>query len=283
MTSPATRPGHPQFFLFWLAILGLPLSALAADATNEPPVRTTGMPTNAPSVRTPGTLTNAVAVHEVLLAADRARGNLDGVIWTVEIVAVEDDTIKANVYAVKARGFDVLAEVVEPSRQKGNQLLMHLGNMWFSKPDLSKPVPISQRQRLSGAAANGDLAATNYADEYEPTVADDAVLDGESCHVFDLKARNRHCTYDRVVHYVSRIRQVGVRSDYYNSTGKLIKTARMTYTNTVTGAEGKLLPFISKIFIRDAVATNNVATMLFSPPKLQTLSPEIFDVNRLRK
>jgi len=256
---------------FWLAIFCLPLSVLAAGGTNEPPARTDG------------TVTNPAAIHEILLAADRARGNLDGVVWTVGITAIEDNATKANVYAVKARGFDVLAEIIEPSRQKGNQLLMHLGNMWFSKPDLSKPVPISQRQRLSGCAANGDLAATDYADDYAPTVADDIVLDGEPCHVFDLKARNRHCTYDRVVHYVSRSRLVGVRSDYYTATGKLIKTARMFYTNRLAGADGKVLPFISEIFIRDAVATNNMATMFFSPPKLQSLPPETFDVNRLRK
>lgn len=228
-------------------------------------------------------LTNAAAIHEILQTADRARGNTDGVIWTVGISALEDGATRENVYAVKARGFDVLAEVVEPSRQKGNQLLMHLGNMWFSKPDLSKPVPISQRQRLAGSAANGDLAATNYADDYEPTVAEDAVLDGEPCHVFDLKARNRRCTYDRVLYFVSRSRQVGVRSDYYTATGMLIKTARMAYTNMVSGADGKPLPYISEIIIRDAVVTNNVATMTFSPPKLQPLAPEIFDVNRMRK
>lgn len=273
MTVLVSRPGDSRFFPLGLALLCLPLSVLAADVTNHPPA----------SVRMDGSVTNPAAIHELLLAADRARGNLDGVLWTVGITAIEDGSTKANVYAVKARGFDILAEVVEPSRQKGNQLLMHMGNMWFSKPDLSKPVPISQRQRLSGCAANGDLAATDYADDYEPTVADDAVLDGETCHVFDLKARDRHCTYDRVIHYVSHNRRVGIRSDYYTSTGKLIKTARMSYTNAVAGADGKILPFISEIFIRDAVATNNVATMIFSPPTLQPLSPETFDVNRLRK
>ncbi|MEI8243524.1 MAG: outer membrane lipoprotein-sorting protein [bacterium] len=271
MTLSSLNPGHTRSLVLGLALVSLPLCLLSADVSNTPPA-TAG-----------GTLTNAAAIHEVLLAADRARGNLDGVIWTVGITATEDDSTKANVYAVKARGFDVLAEVLEPSRQKGNQLLMHLGNMWFSKPDLTKPVTISQRQRLSGSAANGDLAATNYAEDYEPTVTEDAVLDGEACHVFDLKARDRRCTYDRVVHFVSRTRQVGVRSDYYTSTGKLIKTARMAYTNTVIRADGKSLPFISEIFIRDAVATNNVATMSFSPPKLQLLPPETFDVNRLRK
>ncbi len=271
MTSPASHFKHLHTRVLWPALLVLPLLAGRAEITNDPPARAMSP------------LTNAAAIHEVLQTADRARGNQDGIIWTVAITAVEDEATKANVYAVKARGFDVLAEVVEPSRQKGNQLLMHLGNMWFSKPDLSKPVPISQRQRLSGSAANGDLAATNYADDYDATELADAMVDGDPCYVFDLKARSRHCTYDRVTYYVSRSRLVGVRSDYHTSSGKLIKTARMVYTNTVAGADGSPLPFISEIFIRDAVATNNTATLLFSAPKMQALSPETFDVNRLRK
>lgn len=271
MTSPAVSYGFRQKLFFWPAILVLPLIAPAAEVTQAPPARATV------------SLTNAAAIHALLQTADRARGNLEGVIWTVKITAFEDEAAKANVYAVKARGFDVLAEVVEPSRQKGNQLLMHLGNMWFSKPDLSKPVPISQRQRLAGSAANGDLAATNYAEDYDATALADTVEENEPCHVFDLQARHRRCTYDRVVYYVSRDRQVGVRADYYTATGKLIKTARMSYTNTVAGADGARLPFISAIFIRDAVATNNTANLLFSAPKIQPLPPETFDVNRLRK
>jgi hypothetical protein len=226
---------------------------------------------------------DAAQIHAILQAADQARGNHDGIIWTVQVTGVENDTPRANVYAVKARGFDILAEVMEPARQKGNLLLMHLGNMWFTKPDLSKPIPISQRQRLTGIAANGDLAATNYADDYLATLQADTRVDDEPCHVFDLRANNRRCTYDRIVYYVSQARQVGVRSDYYTAGGKQIKTAYMSYTNTLADAAGRTRPFISTIFIRDALATNNTATLNFSPPRLGALTAETFDVNRLRK
>jgi hypothetical protein len=228
-------------------------------------------------------LTNAAAMRDLLQDADRARGNQDGIVWTVRVVAIEEDATRENTYVVKARGFDVLAEVLEPSRQKGNRLLMHMGNMWFLKPDLSKPVPISQRQRLAGCAANGDLAATNYADDYEPAISGEAEVDGEACHIFDLKARDRRCTYDRVVYYVSRTRRVGLRAEYYTAGGRQIKTARMTYTNTIAAADGAVQPFISEIRIRDSVVTNNTATLSFSPPRLLVLAPETFDVNRLRK
>lgn len=227
--------------------------------------------------------TNSLSAHDILLAADRARGNFDGVAWKVSVDAIEDGITRNTVYSVKARGFDVVAETLEPSRQKGNQLLMHSGNMWFMKPDLSKPVPISQRQRLAGAASNGDLAATNYANDYDPTVAPDAEVDGEACHVFDLKARTTKCTYDRIVYFISRARNVGLRSDYYTSSGKLIKTARMSYTNTVTLADGHSQVFISDITIHDATTTNSVAIMKFSSPQLKALPPETFDINRLRK
>ena len=38
---------------------------------------------------------------------------------------------------------------------------------------------ISARQRLTGLAANGDIASTNYARDYEGTIVGEEVVDGE--------------------------------------------------------------------------------------------------------
>ena len=100
--------------------------------------------------------------HEILRKADQSRGNLEGITWTV---IAADKRSESMTFDVKARGFDILAENVAPPRDRGNKVLMVNGNMWFYKPGLSKPVPISQRQRLMGNVAYGDIAATNYADD----------------------------------------------------------------------------------------------------------------------
>ena len=53
--------------------------------------------------------------------------------------------------------------------------------IWFVKPGLRRPVSISARQRLSGDAANGDIASTNYARDYEGTLAGEEAVNGEPC------------------------------------------------------------------------------------------------------
>ena len=125
----------------------------------------------------------------ILRRADRARGNERGVTWNVTVTSCErekEETLKFN---ISSRGFDLLAVYTAPPRQRNARLLMVNRNMWFHRPGLSKPVPISQRQRLLGKAAYGDLAATNYAEEYDATLLSEEELDGEWCLVFDLKAK----------------------------------------------------------------------------------------------
>ena len=46
-------------------------------------------------------------------------------------------------------------------------MLFNDRTIWFIKPGLRKPVSISARQRLVGDAANGDIATTNYARDYD--------------------------------------------------------------------------------------------------------------------
>ena len=67
---------------------------------------------------------------------------------------------------IKAAGEASLVETLAPLNSKGARMLQVERNMWLTKPGLKKPVPISPRQRLSGQAAIGDIAATNYAKDY---------------------------------------------------------------------------------------------------------------------
>ncbi len=274
--------------------VGLLLSGLtvsAGAATNALPAATAaeGGAAVAPDPAGPagqalsGTVTN-IDVQAILAAADRARGNREGVVWTVSLVAREGGgKVTENTFAVQARGFDVLAETIKPAKSKGNKMLMSQGNMWFHKPDLSKPAPISQRQKLSGNAANGDLAATNYAEDYAATRMPDQVVSNELCWVFDLRARSPRCTYDRVHYWVSQSRGVGVRGEYFSVSGKLLKKAEMRYDNQIIGSDGKPQPFISQIEFTSATVSEERTDMTFSEPKLVDLPPSTFDVNRLKR
>ena len=217
----------------------------------------------------------------ILRKTDEARGNLTGVRWRVELAVNEGGRTNSQAYAVRARGHDFLAEAVEPLKLKGNKVLMVKGNMWFHKPDLSKPVPISQRQKLTGNAAYGDIAATNYAQDYEPGLLPDETVGDEACFVFDLKANTTKATYDRIRYWVSRDRLVALKAEYFTVSGKKFKSAVMEYANTVDAAAGERRPFISRMLIKDELMTSDTTVMSFSDPMIEEIPPRLFDVNRL--
>jgi outer membrane lipoprotein-sorting protein len=217
---------------------------------------------------------------DILRYADRARGNLDGVEWQVTIHSIEKGREQDRQLEVKARGYDFLAIMTSPPKVKRHKLLMVDHNMWFAKPGIKKPVPVSSRQKLIGGASYGDIAATNYATDYVATRTQDQVVNGEGCYVFDLEAVTNKATYDRIKYWVSKRRIVGVKAQYYTVSGKIIKEAAFEYANRVQ-LRDKYHPFISKMIITDALIKDNVTTLNFGKPDLIEVPPSALDVNLL--
>lgn len=217
---------------------------------------------------------------EILRRADEARGNLEGVKWKLYIHSVEADREQDRKLDVKARGYDFLAIMTSPPKVKGQKLLMIDHNMWFAKPGVRKPVPISPRQKLVGGAAYGDIAATNYSDDYEATPLPDEEVEGKLCFVFDLKAVTKKATYDRIKYWIAKDRLVGVRSYFFTVSGKMLKSATFEYENKIEVNERQQV-FISKMTITDALMKQNVTTMNFSDPLLKKIPASMFDLNFL--
>jgi len=221
--------------------------------------------------------------RDILRQSDEARGNLAGVTWTVDIAAREGGKTNTRRLDVKARGFDVFARTVSPPRRKGDTLVMIDGNMWFYQPDLSKPVPISRRQKLIGKAANGDIAATNYAEDYNIVSLSDGEHKGEPSYVFDLDAKDGKSTYGKIRYWVSKERLVGTKAEYYAATGdKLIKTAEMTFDNRVS-TDRESRPFISHMVISDKLTSKDITTLSFSKPTFTAIPPDTFNLNLLNR
>lgn len=219
-----------------------------------------------------------ISVYDILKRADEARGNLQGVSWDVLVESVENQRRDRMVYEIKARGFDISGISLEPPKYKGNKLLMLKTNMWFYKPGLSKPIPISQRQKLMGNAAYGDIASTNYAEDYEATALPDDVVDGEECYVFDLQSKNDKTTYDRIKYWISKQRVVGVKAEYFTVSGKKFKLADMEYANTAL-INGEPRPFISKITLNDTLLNENVTYLNLTKPRFDPLPDYVFNLN----
>ena len=217
---------------------------------------------------------------EILSRADEARGNVEGVEWEIEIKSVEGGRTQKRTLLVKAREYNSLAEFLSPPKVKGRKLLMIDRNMWFIKPGLRKPVPISPRQKLMGGASNGDIASTNYAGDYEPTSVSDDTVNGEPCFLLDLKATNKKATYDGIKYWISKGRLVGIKSEFFTVSGKKFKSATFEYENSIV-VEGKPMPFVSKMVITDAVIKDNVTTMTYDKVKFKKIPDAAFNLNLL--
>jgi len=151
--------------------------------------------------------------------------------------------------------------------------------MQMTKPGLKKPIPISARQRLSGQAAIGDIAATNYVRDYNPKFLRSERIESEHCHVLELTSTNRQSTYDRLIYWISVERQVGIQAEFYSLSGKLIKRAHYDYANRIE-VQGKPVPFISRMRIDDAL-TDATTTLDYSQIRVKALSPAEFEVSHI--
>ena len=223
-----------------------------------------------------------ISHKEILHQADRGRGNVTGIIWPINLQTNGWRNNKSMDLVVHGRGFDVHGKALTPARSKGDLFLMVKGNMWFYKPGLSKPIPISRRQKLMGDAAFGDIAATNYAEDYDVVDVDSQILEGVPCHVFQLRSANKKTTYDSIKYWVEKERLLGIRAEYMTVSGKLFKTATMQYEQQVQ-QEGEQRPFVSSIRIQNELIDQHVTWLRFGPADIRPLADAIFNLNLLRK
>jgi hypothetical protein len=132
-----------------------------------------------------------------------------------------------------------------------------------------------------GDAANGDIASTNYAEDYTAERTGEETVRGEECFVLDLKAANKNVTYDRIKYWVSKERLVGVKAEFFTLSGKLFKTAEFKYDNRATLPDGTTIPFVSELIIQDAIQRDNVTTLTYSNISVQPVPDSAFNLNLL--
>ena len=229
----------------------------------------------------------AITNQEMLEKADKARGNEDGIQWEIRMHSVEkgrvqDRTLLVIAKGESASGYNSLIDTLAPGNLKGQKLLMQDRNMWFAKPGLSKPVPISPRQKLMGDASNGDIAATNYSGDYKIVSSEDGEFDNEDCVVLNLQAVDKRATYDRIKYWISKKRVVGVKAEFYTISGKMFKMATFEYKNRIN-LNDKPQEFISRMTITNAIMKDDVTVINYSRPVMKKVPDATFNLNLLTK
>ncbi len=152
--------------------------------------------------------------------------------------------------------------------------------MWFIKPGLSKPVPISPRQKLLGGASNGDIASTNYAGDYIIEKFNPDEFNGKPRLLFDLKAKNKKVTYDRIRYWVSLSEKTGLRAEFFTMSGKQFKTAVFEYDHTIMN-NGIKRPFVSKMIISNAMVKTDKTIMVYQNISIKDVPASSFNLSLL--
>lgn len=220
---------------------------------------------------------------DLLKASDRGRGGLEGgSTWESQVTTEEDGETSTREFLVKAKGADALVEALAPARNKGEFYLFNDRNLWFFKPSLKKPVAISSRQKLSGQAANGDIASTNYARDYTPTLEKTETMQGEKIHVLLLKAKADNLTYDQIRYWISDKSKRAVRADFLTLEGKVFKTAVLEYKNKLK-IKNDEIDFVSRLEITDALNPKNKSILTYKNPKVADHAAKIFNINNLNR
>ncbi|HJW10543.1 MAG TPA: outer membrane lipoprotein-sorting protein [Albitalea sp.] len=227
---------------------------------------------------------SGMTAERILEATDRVRGGgLPGLEWQLKITASDSDTgSDVRELHLKASGDNSLAETTFPPRAAGGRLLQLGRNMWYGRPDLSKPVSISSRQKMMGPAANGDIASTNYLQDYDATLLREEDVDGEPAYVLQLVGKTKWVTYDRIEYWVSKKKLVPVKAAFYTVSGKLFKTAQFETANELS-VGGRRQPFVSRMVIRDAINTDSVSVLDYTQVRIANFSRYDLSVEALTR
>jgi outer membrane lipoprotein-sorting protein len=221
---------------------------------------------------------------QTLIYAEQARGDLgrQGLEWEVAASSQEKGETKSTSLRVSAQNSNILAEVLAPADAAGTKYLVVGENMWMHKPSMSRPLSISKRQRVSGNAAVGDIAAISYLNHYTPESVEEGTAGGEACYVYTLKKRTSAASYDLIRYFVSKASKLGLRAEFYTSSGKLLRAAMMQYGNKVN-INGSNRPFISSMKVEELLGGSKVTTMGYRNFVLKSFPAETFSEDSLKK
>ncbi len=227
---------------------------------------------------------NQVEPMKYLEASDKFRGGFaQGIQWNVDLKSIDDEVESNKSFLVKAKGDKAIVDTLKPTRNKGEIYLFNDRSMWFYKPSLKKPVSISSREKMSGQAANGDIASTHYARDYNPAYEKTIQLNGKNVVVLFLTAKNKQVTYDKIRYFLDEKTKIALKAEFLTLQGEIFKSAEFEYNNKIKDESGQMITFISKMTITDAKNKTNQSVMTYSNAMAQSISDNLFNINNLSR
>lgn len=182
-------------------------------------------------------------------------------------------------YRILSKGNDkTLVITSSPTSDRGQILLMKEKDLWLYIPSLSQPIRLPLSQRLTGQVANGDLARSNFAGDYDAAVLRTEEIAGKPHWVLELTAADRSLTYNRLLYWVEQRTFRPLKAEFYGLSGKLLKTCG--YQNFIE-AGGARRP--RTVVMEDALIAGAKSVLDYSSFRIKDIPDKYFTKDYLKK
>lgn len=225
---------------------------------------------------------NSIAVKlkidSVLTVIDSYRGYPGDYTANMQISYYDEKTLeKENTFQMWIREGegdkerDVLLKYLTPANERDNLILSKDNRLWVNNKKTSRPIPISNSQRLLGDASVGDVVNISLRGKYAGSLSEDS-----SGIIADLKSTSADAIYSRIQIVVDRASLRPEKAAFYTAGGKLIKTA---YYVRYQKFSGKSIQ--SDIVIQDAINSKKVTKIAFTTFKAEKIPRSWFEKENL--
>ncbi len=195
----------------------------------------------------------------------------------VEVTDYKGSNIQRSRYKVYSKGAKMsIVETIYPERQAGRKLLMKDDDLWFFTPDIKRATRVSMKQRLTGEVANGDLARTNFGDDYFVEIKGNEVVNGVRAIHLTLKKNKSEVTYPIVEYWVSEKENAPLKSVFKSDGGKELKVATYSLPKEMLGRK-----ILTKIEIVNALNKKQKSILIFKDYKKENLNDSFFNKESL--
>lgn len=205
----------------------------------------------------------------ILSKADDIRSPTESFVMLVDIASGAD----SSSFEVAIKGKDkTVIRTLAPPRDKGRNLLMLGDEMWAYIPDLKRAIRVSLSQKLTGEAANGDIARARWSGDYTAALEKE---DAASWTLF-LTATRRGLTYDKARIVVEKGSFRPRSAEYLTLEGDVLKRAEFRAYKELAGATRP-----SEIAIRDATKQDKASIITIKSMEAKELKDSDFQQSGL--
>lgn len=191
-------------------------------------------------------IAQAGPLEKVLERADGIRNPASSFFMQVQVES-DGNTSLLDVYLQGQN--KTLIVTREPARDKGRNMLMLDRDFHAYVPNLKRSMRLSLSQKLSGQVANGDIARTRWAGDYEPSLVSKA----NGNLILKLKALKDNLTYAYILLTVEEKTAKPISAQYLGTDG--ITVLKKAYFEDFKNLAGANRP--STIRIEDSSKKNS--------------------------